>query len=431
MQCPNAIYIDSNLLKKDTFWHIERNLATKAKDQVRNGGVRRENAVSKTAVLAPKQQHGLGAEGLMRIIRSKISQKTQNSDRWSNVYKLFDRPNQGLSKAHLTKKLHSWGVVPEEADINGLFEKWGATRGVVDFRFFLEQVMGSDYTDADQKVSWNFAPAKKKVVGRATQRQTQRASGAIDQHMQQTRKRRLQAQIDPSTGKAHQTILDKIGQASSLGGHSEHEYLQRMLKKNRLPASGVLSIHQFNDFLMIGLGLRLNSHQVQQIIRLHGQGHHGKIAVFEMLLNSNSKTQRRGRNQNRTQRTTHRNRQFDANFKLAKKGRGMLRAGQLMQSEPRLRGNLGQQKRQYGVQLPALGVSNSMPVLHEVAQCRQGRHGNGTFKGQQVHTDPGESREAHQASRLSRESEELRKIRLEKEILQLKANILDQHLQQT
>ena len=195
MQCPNAIYIDSKLLAKDTFWHIDRNLELKPKGQVRNGGVRRVNHAVKTAVLAPKQQHGLGPDGLMRLIRSKIAGKTQNSDRWSNVYKLFDRPNQGLTKDHLMRKLNSWGVVPEQADVDSLFAKWGARRGTIDFRFFLEQVMGSDYTDSDQRVSWNFAPKKKVVVGRATQRQTQRASVAIDQHMKQKRKRRLQAQV--------------------------------------------------------------------------------------------------------------------------------------------------------------------------------------------------------------------------------------------
>ena len=214
MQCPNAIYLDSKLLKKDTFWHIDRSLDLKPHDQLKNGGVRRVNSTARAAVLPPRQQSGLGPEALINIIRGKINEKTQNSDRWTNVYKLWDRPNQGLTKEHLAKKLRSWGVVPEQSAIDKLFKAWGAVgrRKVIgnacssshsacltgffsiDFRYFLEQVMGQDYTDLDQKLTWNFAPAKKGALAKATQRQTQRANCAIHMHMEHTRKGR-QAQV--------------------------------------------------------------------------------------------------------------------------------------------------------------------------------------------------------------------------------------------
>jgi len=426
MQCPNAILIDSKLLNKDTFWHIDRNQKLKYPDQVKNGGVRSVNFASRTAVLDPQKQNGLNPIELVKIIRNKIGQKTQNSDRFTSVYKLFDRPNRGLSKEKLKRKLRSWGVVPQDNDIDELFDKWGGTRrGVVDFNVFLGHVMGSDYTDStDQEAQWRFEPAKKKALGRATQRQTERASGALDMHMQQKRKRRLQSQNDPEASKAHNAILEKVGQACSLGGQTEGQYLDKLLRKHRLPESGILSIQQFHDLLMMGLGLRPTAHQVQKLVQANGRGHHGKIAVFDLL--RDSKTSRPGRNRyastNRT-RGTHRQKE---QMQHVNQGKALFLAAQQNRYNCKSkRSGVGMGSGDAGaaaaaLRLPSIGVSKSMPAL--------ANYGKADLSNSVSNTANISRQSQVNAGRLSRESEELRKIRLEKEILQLKAEILDERI---
>eukprot|EP00937_MAST-01D_sp_MAST-1D-sp2_P000676 g676.t1 len=98
----------------------------------------------------PKHAH-LSVDDIERMVRDKINDSTRSfTVQRQRMYQLFGRPTAGITRAKFRNRLHCWGIIPTEAQIDEIFRRWDADgNGKIDFKEFMAAILRSDYDEGN------------------------------------------------------------------------------------------------------------------------------------------------------------------------------------------------------------------------------------------------------------------------------------------
>ena len=269
----NPVNIDSTLYIKDVHWNIKRS-AKGHSTQLKNGGVKKPSAgrvPDPSSKGGKRQPASLGVARLEALIKDKVQSSVKKSTMGA-LFRFFGCPRHGLQKDDLARRLEkSWGIQAPADDINDLYVKWGAPRGLISFPHFLSQVLPPDYADSE---AFTFRAADpKKQTSRIRENASQFGSSNTTRNYEGRALRRAKTKF-----------VERLEQIASLNNRLPAEELQALLRRRGLNVAGHLKPTELNELLIMGLNIRGINEAENMVDALKtAQGGEERIPVFDML----------------------------------------------------------------------------------------------------------------------------------------------------
>jgi len=258
--------MDSQLLSKDTKWHIKRSQG--GKSQLKGVGVVGRDAKDynslklgasekKQAVLRPEVIDNLGVEKLETLLQEKIRVKSTDNYSQQSIYKMLGCPKKGITKQALKRKLMEWGINASAADLDALFVKLKYGE-----RSEKKHINASSKRPPDDRVS--FPHFIKQVVSADY-------TVDIDEPLNKSRsaKRPLTKSVDKKGDKACQEFYTRVREMAALQHRTIKQFLAQCVRRLGVGGTDYLSLSMFDDILHSVLKIHWSHDQIRRVFQMH------------------------------------------------------------------------------------------------------------------------------------------------------------------